>query len=76
MAYTFCAWKFAFHFLNRGQGAHQQLSEMLRHAGDDAAAALSELRVAFQTHSFNEVGAGHAVDRGILLVSLMQLFGC
>eukprot|EP00730_Choanoeca_flexa_P020065 TRINITY_DN9807_c0_g2_i1.p1 TRINITY_DN9807_c0_g2~~TRINITY_DN9807_c0_g2_i1.p1 ORF type:complete len:1038 (+),score=326.03 TRINITY_DN9807_c0_g2_i1:113-3226(+) len=61
VAYTFCAWKFAFHFLNRGQGAHQQLSEMLRHAGDDAAAALSELRVAFQTHSFNEGSIKEAI---------------
>eukprot|EP00045_Choanoeca_perplexa_P014322 m.167815 g.167815 ORF g.167815 m.167815 type:complete len:1035 (-) comp16644_c0_seq1:72-3176(-) len=61
VAYTFCAWKFAFHFLNRGQGAHQQLSEMLRQAGDDAAAALSELRVAFQTHSFNEGSIKEAI---------------
>ncbi|EDQ91898.1 uncharacterized protein MONBRDRAFT_17767 [Monosiga brevicollis MX1] len=61
VAYAFCAWKFAFHFLNRGQAAHQQLSELLRHAGDSAASALSELRVAFQTHAFNEGSIQEAI---------------
>eukprot|EP00043_Microstomoeca_roanoka_P010747 m.101903 g.101903 ORF g.101903 m.101903 type:complete len:1058 (+) comp14992_c1_seq1:155-3328(+) len=51
-AYAYCASKFAFHFLSRGERDHREVALALQ--SSEALAALSRLRAAFRMHAFNE----------------------
>ena len=68
MAYAFCAWKFSFHFLNRGQQEQSQIAEILEKVGDDAYSAFSRLRSAMRLHSYNEGAILESIYRNIPIV--------
>jgi glutamate dehydrogenase len=54
LAYAYCAWKFTFHFLNRGQQEQTMLASLLQKVSTDAYSLLSRLRQSIQMHGYNE----------------------
>lgn len=68
MAYAFCAWKFTFHFLNRGQQEQSQIANILEKVGEDAYSAFSRLRTAMRLHSYNEGAILETIYRNVSIV--------
>jgi glutamate dehydrogenase len=68
VAYAFCAWKFCFHFLNRGQQEQSQIAEILEKVGEDAYSAFSRLRAAMRLHSYNEGAILETIYRNLPIV--------
>lgn len=54
VAYTYCAWKFAFHFLNRGVTEYNHIARALKDAGAAALGTLAKLRKSIITQSYTE----------------------
>ncbi|EGD82878.1 NAD+ dependent glutamate dehydrogenase [Salpingoeca rosetta] len=67
--YAYCAAKFAFHFLNRGERDHREVALALQ--SSEALAALSRLRAAFRMHAFNEGFIVDAVITNKQLISVL-----
>ena len=74
-AYSYCAWKFSFHFISRMSEELAGLTKLVKESAgvrtNEALALLSKLRKSVQTHSFTEAQILDAIYRFPDVVSVL-----